>query len=110
MKMGCLWNSFVMVGRVSAFLGMIRQASPDLFDRFNAIERSLNTSKEESVIEELYSQLHDTNFSQQVLAASPGNLAVLRVSGLRWSDLGRPQRAFSAMADIGLGPVVPYAL
>src|SRR5262249_37330993 len=30
MRQGCLWNSFVMVGRVSAFLDLIRQTLPGL--------------------------------------------------------------------------------
>jgi mannose-1-phosphate guanylyltransferase len=102
MKRGCLWNSFVMVGRVSAFLAMIRRAVPELFTRFSAIKSALNTSKEKRVIRELYSRLGDVNFSQHVLAASPESLAVLRVRGLTWSDLGRPQRVLSTMADIGL--------
>lgn len=102
---GCLWNSFVMVGRVSAFLKMIRRAAPELFDRFNAVGPALHTSQEERVVTELYSRLGDVNFSQHVLAARPPSLAVLRVGGLTWSDLGKPERVLSTMADLGLSPV-----
>jgi hypothetical protein len=91
-----------MVGRVSAFLAMIRRAVPELFTRFNAIKSALNTSKEKRVIRDLYSRLGEVNFSQHVLATSPESLLVLRVSGLTWSDLGRPHRVLSAIADIGL--------
>lgn len=42
MERGCLWNSFVMVGRVSAFMKMIRWASPDLYDRFLVLAPVLN--------------------------------------------------------------------
>src|SRR5581483_9154375 len=35
MRRGCLWNSFVMVGRVSAFLAVIRRALPDLLTSFD---------------------------------------------------------------------------
>ena len=102
MERGCLWNSFVMVGRVSAFLEMIRRASPDLYDRFHDLASVLNTVDEAGTIAGLYSQLNDVNFSQEVLAARAGDLAVLPVGGLRWSDLGKPQRVLSTMADIGL--------
>jgi mannose-1-phosphate guanylyltransferase len=105
MEQGCLWNSFVMVGRVSAFLELIGRASRDLYNRFNAVESALCTSQEARVVEELYSELHDINFSQHVLAARPGNLAVLRVGGLTWSDLGKPQRVLATMEDVGLSPV-----
>ena len=103
MERGCLWNSFVMVGRVSAFLKMIRQAAPELSERFDAILPALTTPEEERAAGELYSRLGDVNFSQQVLAARAGSLAVLRVSGLSWSDLGEPRRVLSVMSDVGVG-------
>lgn len=28
LNLGCLWNTFVMVGRVRTFLGMIQRATP----------------------------------------------------------------------------------
>jgi mannose-1-phosphate guanylyltransferase len=104
LERGCLWNSFVMVGRVSAFLKMIWHAAPELSDLFNSIVPALDTPEEERSVEELYSQLGDINFSHQVLAARPRSLAMLRVGGLIWSDLGRPQRVLSMMADAGLSP------
>ncbi|HKS30046.1 MAG TPA: sugar phosphate nucleotidyltransferase [Pyrinomonadaceae bacterium] len=102
MERGCLWNSFVMVGTVSAFLGMIRRASPELFDRFRRVELKLNTADEAEAIAGLYSQIYDVNFSHEVLAASPADLAVLPVGGLKWSDLGKPQRVLSTMVELGM--------
>ena len=104
LERGCLWNSFVMVGRVSAFLKMIGNAAPELYERFSAVVPALNTPEEEVLVEELYSQLGDVNFSQQVLAAKPRSLTVLRVGGITWSDLGEPRRVLSMMTDTGLGP------
>ena len=104
LERGCLWNSFVMVGRVSAFLKMIRHAAPALSELFDSVVPALDTPEEERSVEKLYSRLGDVNFSHKVLAARPRSLAVLRVRGLTWSDLGRPQRVLSMMADAGLGP------
>jgi mannose-1-phosphate guanylyltransferase len=101
MRRGCLWNSFVMVGNVSAFLKMFQQALPEFFRRFRSIEGSLNTPDEAKAVNELYSQLPDVNFSQHVLGKRPSNLAVLAVSGLTWNDLGRPHRVLSTLATIG---------
>src|SRR5260370_1151683 len=36
MKQGFFWNSFVMVGRVDAFLRMIERAVPNLYEAFAA--------------------------------------------------------------------------
>jgi mannose-1-phosphate guanylyltransferase len=104
MDSGCLWNSFVMVGSVSAFLKMIRRALPDLWTSFRSIEPVLNTPEESKAVEVLYARIPDTNFSQSVLAKRPGNLAVLPVVGLKWNDLGKPQRVLSTLSDIGISP------
>jgi len=104
MDNGCLWNSFVMVGSVSAFLKMVRRALPDLWNSFKSIELVLNTTEESQAVEKLYARIPDTNFSQSVLSKRPGNLAVLPVVGLKWNDLGKPQRVLSTLADLGIEP------
>jgi mannose-1-phosphate guanylyltransferase len=98
MERGCLWNSFVMVGRVSAFLELIRDAAPELFERFDEARPALDTPEEEPSMRDLYSRLDEVNFSKHVLEARPATLAVLRVSGVTWSDLGRPKRVLAARA------------
>lgn len=99
---GCLWNSFVMVGRVSAFLGMIRRSVPDLYNAFAVAWTTLGTPDEDAAIHSLYHQLPDTNFSREILAASPGDLAVLPVGDVGWSDWGDPGRVLSTLAQIGV--------
>lgn len=93
MKQGCLWNSFVMVGRVDAFLGLIRFALPSLFARFESIRPSLFTAEEPVSLLELYSGLGgSSSFSSDVLVPNPEHLAVLSCGNLGWSDLGEPGR------------------
>ena len=104
LERGCLWNSFVMVGRVRAFLSMIRRAVPELYGQFDTVLPAINTPQEERAVGALYSLLLDTNFSHRVLASSPQSLAVLRVGRVSWSDLGKPGRVLSVMAEVGLNP------
>ena len=101
MRRGCLWNSFVMVGTVSAFLKMIRCAAPEFYTRFAAVKSKLGTPEEEGSIRTLYAELPDSNFSQEVLTLSAKNLAVMPFSGSKWSDLGSPHRVFSTLSDLG---------
>lgn len=102
MMRGCLWNSFVMVGRVRAFLEIIRKASGELHDDFKAIRQSLNTPDEQRVVRSLYEHLAEVNFSHQVLAARPSDLSVLAVStDVGWSDWGEPERVMTTLAHIG---------
>jgi len=98
MKRGCLWNSFVMVGRVDALLKMTRAALPELYTAFAAVTPEF----EREALAELYSQIDDSNFSQQVLAVRPEDLMVMRVGDVGWSDLGEPNRVLSTLARIGV--------
>jgi mannose-1-phosphate guanylyltransferase len=92
MRSGCLWNSFVMVGRVSAFLTMIRRTLPELLASF--------TETQNSVLREIYAKIPAANFSNEVLSARPSDLTVLPARGLGWSDLGEPQRVLSAIPKL----------
>jgi len=102
MERGCLWNSFVMVGYVHAFLNVIRHALPAMLTAFEAIGRSLFTAHERAAMRDLYSGIRSTNFSQHVLSAQPNSLAVLRATGLGWSDLGEPGRVLSVLERKGV--------
>ena len=95
MRGGCLWNSFVMIGRVGAFLKLIRQTLPSLLEAINKA----------AGLAELYPAIPASNFSDEVLSANPSALAVLRADGLGWSDLGEPQRVLS----MNLGQNVSFA-
>jgi mannose-1-phosphate guanylyltransferase len=102
MERGCLWNSFVMVGRVDALLKMTRAALPKLYADFAAIIPTFETAAERKGLRELYAQIEDSNFSHQVLAERPKDLAVMRVEDVGWSDLGEPARVLSTLARLGV--------
>ena len=46
MERGCLWNSFVMVGHVQAFLDLMRNTLPPLVEAFESIRSSFFTAYE----------------------------------------------------------------
>jgi mannose-1-phosphate guanylyltransferase len=102
MERGCLWNSFVMVGYVRAFLKLIRSALPSLVEAFESIRSSLFTAWERTALCELYSGIGVTSFSHDVLAVRPNDLVVLRATGLGWSDLGEPGRVLSVLERRGV--------
>jgi mannose-1-phosphate guanylyltransferase len=102
MAQGCLWNSFVMVGRVDALLSMTRKALPELFSQFARIVPMFETIREQSALCALYAKIGDSNFSHEVLAARPEDLKVMRVGDVGWSDLGEPARVLATLARIGV--------
>lgn len=97
MERGCLWNSFVMVGRVDALLKMTRAALPELYAKYT--ETNLG---DYGAVRNLYSNLSESNFSKDVLAQRPQDLAVMRVGDVGWSDLGEPSRVLKTLAQAGV--------
>ena len=102
MKRGCLWNSFVMVGRVDALLKMTQQASPDAYNAFAAIKNTFGTIFERTAVQNVFSKIPEVNFSHEVLARRPNDLVVIRVGDVEWSDIGKPTRVLSTLARVGM--------
>jgi mannose-1-phosphate guanylyltransferase len=94
---GCLWNTFVMVGHVRSFLNLIRRALPCLVEAFESIRSLIATKSENAALLDVYRAIPASSFSQDVLSVQPTGLAVLRASGLGWSDLGEPSRVRSVL-------------
>ena len=94
---GSLWNTFVMVGHVKAFLDIIRSTLPDLLEvlasarLWDGVETHIDAS--------LYESIPSVCFSRRVLSAEAGRLAALRLNDVGWTDLGDPRRAFMAAND-----------
>jgi mannose-1-phosphate guanylyltransferase len=103
MDAGCLWNSFVMVGRVSAFLNLIRRSLPNLLTSFESWA-AIQPGIEDSALGELFSKIPTNNFSHDVLSVRPSDLAVLPAEGLGWTDLGEPERVLSSL-KLQTGPI-----
>ncbi|HEY9502192.1 MAG TPA: sugar phosphate nucleotidyltransferase, partial [Pyrinomonadaceae bacterium] len=100
MDQGFLWNSFVMVGRVDAFLLMIQRAAPRLYGAFETVIPSLGTKSEYEAIHTLYSSIQPSNFSHEVLSVRAEDLSVLPVRNVGWSDWGDPGRVLTTLAGM----------
>jgi mannose-1-phosphate guanylyltransferase len=101
---GCLWNSFVMVGRVSAFLDLIGRGLPELLRAFEPIRRARGSRREEAVAERVYASLPEVNFSRRVLVPAADRLGVVRIKGVEWSDWGNAERVFATLTRTGWRP------
>lgn len=101
---GCLWNSFVMVGRVRAFLELLWRTAPELVVAFDPVRRTLGFPGEAAVVEQVYATLAPTSFADRVLAQVPDRLVTMRVKGVDWSDWGNPARVLASVRRAGLRP------
>ncbi len=104
---GCLWNTFVMIGRASAFLDILNAAVPRVMQAFESRIGLSGAAPSLAPGDEAYAALHPGDFSQQVLSVSTRRLAVLRLGNIGWSDLGTPERVMCAMTRAGFRPYRP---
>ncbi len=103
LEQGCLWNTFVTVGRIDAFESLIQTTQPGLWAAFEPL-RQLRSAREEAIVaEEVYAQLGSADFSRDVLSRSPERLIVATLSrNAGWTDLGQPSRVFDVLGSRGL--------
>lgn len=100
-----LWNSFVLIARVSTLLELIGRKLPAMFRAFEACRSVLGSNCEDDAFERLYASLEPKDFSHDVLTNQvPCNLGVLPVVGLNWSDLGNPSRLLATLGRLKLRP------
>lgn len=102
MTKGCLWNSFVMVGKVGTFLGLFEKYLPALYKMFAPMSAVFGGRAEKTTVRSLYAWINETNFSSEVLEKATGELYVLRVSDVVWSDWGEPQRVLGTLENLGI--------
>jgi mannose-1-phosphate guanylyltransferase len=102
LERGSLWNTFVIVGRVSSFLEMVKAALPDLVEVFR--ESELWAGAEVQIADSLYNGIHSIDLSREVLAVQTRSLIALQLGHAGWSDLGHPERVVAVLQAAGLEP------
>jgi mannose-1-phosphate guanylyltransferase len=106
---GALWNTFVMVSKVSTLWELGRQCFPDLIPLFERLEQVLDTSEEGWVLNSIYEAMPKKNFSSDLLQRVPQHVAVMELTGVLWSDWGKPERIVETLRRIARTPAFPPA-
>lgn len=101
LRSGSLWNTFVMVGRVQAFLDLASASVPGLLRVLRSGFVFAAPDSETRVAEWLYDQIEPADFSRQVLSPGTGRLVTLSLGDIEWNDLGDPHRVVSTLIERG---------
>jgi mannose-1-phosphate guanylyltransferase len=94
---GCLWNTFITIGRVGAFMELLHATVPK-------VTRALEHSFIKGQIDQLYHRIAPVDFSRAVLTRMPARLVVLRDAASGWTDLGSPRRIMDVLRSQGIRP------
>jgi mannose-1-phosphate guanylyltransferase len=100
LERGCLWNTFIMVGKIQPFLEMIGVAVPQLLKMFGTWHLRQAPGEELRIGESVYDAMPNLDFSRKILSADPSRLLVHRLDDVGWNDLGDCDRAVAALSYI----------
>jgi mannose-1-phosphate guanylyltransferase len=98
---GCVWNTFVMIGRAQAFLDLIRAGAPEIYREFESLLRFPASEWSDDRLNGIYQRVAPADFSKLVLSSRPERLGVWCLGDVGWSDLGDPRRVMTVVAETG---------
>ena len=88
----CLWNTMILVGTSQNFLNLMEEHMNEVFAPSQRITRSIGTTFESDVTEDVFRSIPSANFSRRVLERIPEKLRVLQMEGVYWNDWGDEAR------------------
>jgi mannose-1-phosphate guanylyltransferase len=99
---GSLWNTFVFAARAAVLLSAGRECAPALYDRLFPLRAFAGGEPERWALRRAYALAPTVDFSRSILEACPQMLAVSKLPGLTWCDLGSPERVVTMLTRLGV--------
>lgn len=99
---GSLWNTFVFAARAAVLLSAGRECASALYDRLAPLRAVAGGEHERWAVRQAYALAPTVDFSRTVLEACPQMLAVSKLPGLTWCDLGSPERVVTMLTRLGI--------
>lgn len=90
LRAGCLWNTFVTIGRAGAFQDLLNSQIPD-------VARQVSSALAAGDLDTAYRGVRAVDFSREVLTPRADRLLVLRDAASGWADLGNPSRVVDTL-------------
>lgn len=106
---GALWNTLVLAAKVDTLWQVGWQCFPEMMPLFERLGLALGTSEEGRVLDAMYREMPQRNFSSDLLQRVPDQVAVIELSGVLWSDWGKPERITDTLRRMNKRPAFPLA-
>lgn len=108
-RLGALWNLFILVGGVGALLELFEESHSR---QRAAMEAALNRQAQgdADAIKSLYEGIEPMDFSRDVLELQATRLHTIGVSRCGWTDLGTPQRVEATVRQLSASAGIVRAL
>ena len=104
---GGLWNTMIMVARVSALWDIARRFQPAMIARFEALRPHMGRAGQAEAVATAYRAMVSVNFSRDIVEPASERMVAMPMDGVHWSDWGRPQRIAETLGKIGKAQSFP---
>jgi mannose-1-phosphate guanylyltransferase len=104
---GALWNTLVFAANVDLLWTLGWQCLPDMMPLFERLSQTIGGSDEGRALNAIYREMPVKNFSSDLLQHVPEQLAVVELTGVLWSDWGKPERITETLRRIDRQPAFP---
>jgi len=104
---GALWNTSVLAAKSETLWQLGWQYFPDLMPSFERLHAAIGTPGESRVLDEIYHDMPAHHFFSELVQRVPDRTAVIEMSGVLWSDWGKPEWITNTLRRIGRQPAFP---
>ena len=104
---GALWNTSVLAAKGETLWQLGWQYFPELMPFFERLLAAIGTPQEGRVLDEIYDDMPAHHFFSELVQRVPDRTAVIEMSGVLWSDWGKPESITHTLRRIGRQPAFP---
>ena len=110
MAKGALWNTSVMVGKVSTIWKLGWQYLPVIMERFERLGKAIGSTHEGRMLRQLYQKMPRLEVSSELLQRVPERLGMIELEDVLWSDWEVSDRIRDTLNVLGKEPAFPSDL
>lgn len=107
MRNGALWNTLVLAARADVLWELGKRCFGGLLEKFERLGDEIGGPREAEVLEQIYADMPQDNFSAGLLQRRPDAVAVMELENVLWSDWGKPERIAETLRRINRLPAFP---
>ena len=107
LRTGALWNTLVCAAKVELLWTLGWQCVPNIMPLFERLGQAIGGPEEGRALDAIYRDMPAKNFSSDLLQRVPEKLAVIELTGVLWSDWGKPERIAETLRRIDRRPAFP---
>jgi len=110
MAKGALWNTLVIVGKVSTIWKLGWQYLPVIMERFERLGKAIGSTHEGRMLRQLYQKMPILDVFSELLQRAPERLGMIELEDVLWSDWEGSDRIRDTLKVLGKEPAFPSEL